>query len=285
MNTHEFNAVNDELERLDCMLKASENWSDLYARDEKTHAALIRAEAKLEKNLRAYFRGLSEKAYRYVNWSEYARVKAYDIDVIVTDTEDDVDSQEFITVTFDPLLSATAVGALAGETIYQIPLGIQGSDAAIQQLTTKQIAFLVGKKINKEGQIIDNPNAKYNITETTRNNIKKSIQTSIQLGENQEEATGRLSSMLKNPKRAALIAQTEAVNAYSNGMLEFGQQSMATGKEAQDVGAIDVCLEYSAEGIVPLNHLYGGQYNGPSFHGRCRCGLRLVYKNEFDPNK
>lgn len=291
MNTTPLTAIDDEIERYDVLIKAAERWGDSYAEDPTSHATLIKTEARLQRLLRTYFRGFADNLDRYVSWYAYnGQVRAsqinaaVDINVIVSDQLfDDIDGQ-LITVVFDTVATAITTGAQAGEMIYKIPLGIQSTDAIIQDLTTRQIANLVGKRVEKDGTIVDNPKATYRISDKTRNDITKSIQTSIALGEDRESAAKRLKSVINNPKRAETIAQTETVNAYAKGLMHFAVQSNATGKEWQDVGAIDICHENAKQGIVPLNHVYENGVTEPAAHTGCRCGLRLVYANEFTPS-
>lgn len=286
MNAELQGVVEDEIEKTDRIILAAEKWGKGYSKDPDSHAALIRAEAKLARQIRKVFRDRAEDIAAYVNWPYYfGQVMAdFNVDVAVTgDFFDGLDS-DFISITFDTIATATALGAQASEVVYGIPLGIRSSDAIIQDLTTERLAFLIGKRVDKSGAIVDNPNSKYRISDKTRNDVAKSIQTSISLGEDKPTAVNRLKKVINNTRRAEIIAQTEIVNAYGQGVLEFGKESGATGKEWQDVFATDVCAEYAGLGIVPLNYMYGGDTKAPAAHTGCRCNLRIVYANEFTPN-
>lgn len=289
MNAAQIEATEDELERLDCIIKAAEDWGEEYQKAPDTHEKLIRTEARLERKLRGFYRELANIIVtRGINWYSYnGAVRAeYSVDVIVSDLPIEESNQTFISVIFEELAVATAVGALAGEVIYDIPLGIQSTDAIIQQLTTQQVGSLVGKSVDKEtGRLIDNPKAKYRVSNKLREDIRQSIQTSINLGEDQAKATERLTKVVKNPKRAALIAQTETVNAYQAGLDEFGRQSGAIGKIWQTVGAVDICAVYAKLGPVPFSYRYGGRILGPTAHPRCRCGRRLLYPGDPEAHK
>jgi hypothetical protein len=285
MDTSQLAALDEELEKLDCIIKASEQWAKQYTKDPTTHAKLIRSEAKLARQLRGFFRGMAADKNRFIDWNAYrGYVKAdYVTDLIVQVTEIDGFSDGLMKVMFDPLLVSTAAGAVAGEKIYKVALGIDSTDAIMQQLTKEHVASLVGKIINKEGKIVDNPRSTYNILDKTRENIVESIKTSLDLGEDVETAGLRINRLLNNPVRSQLIAETETVNAYSQGLQEFGRQSGAAGKEWQDVSADDVCADYAALGPVEFDYDYDGAgLQGPVAHPRCRCGLRLIYPKEWD---
>lgn len=286
----------DEAERYDCLLIAAEAWASRYKSDRPTFKKIIKVEARLRREIRSVFRDTADKLDRYINWNNYllqqSQVQAssaplnaaVDVEVIVTeDLYDELDSL-FFTVTFTTISTAIATGAQAGESIYKIPLGIQSSDAAIQKLTTDRLAWLVGKRVDKSGEIVDNPRPEYRISNKTRADIASNIKSGIALGEDRATMTKRLQEVIKNPRRAETIAQTETVNAYGAGMLEFGRESDATGKEWEDVAATDVCAQNSDEGIIPLEATFMSGDKAPAAHTGCRCNLRIVYANEFSPN-
>jgi hypothetical protein len=269
--------------RLGALLLSSEGWSDEYIKAPDEHARLLRKESKLHIDLHKFYKRMAANAQQFVNWYNYNyQIKAdYQVEVIVNDNEINSWNDEFIKVSFQTVGELIAVGAAAGEVIYKIPLGIQSTDAIIQQLTTKEVAALVGKRVLKDGSIIDNPRAEYNVTETVRKDISQSIKNSLALGDDIQTATARLQNVIANPVRAERIAATEAVNAYQAGITEFGHQSGAVGKEWLDAGAVDVCAEYAGLGPVPFDYKYGGRLDGPAAHTRCRCGRRLIYAEEW----
>lgn len=288
----------EEIEReainLTALIRSSEGWSSEYTKDPKMHAKLLRAEATLQVKLVRYFRDIAASIAKYIHWQPYLNQRPqtpnpanpnFNVEVIVQDMPLDEYDGTFIKVVFQEVATLTAIGATAGENIYRVPLGIQSTDAIIQELTTEHVASLVGKKVLKDGSIVDNPKATHRISDKTRKDIAQSIKTSLNLGDDIQAATERLkkSVMGLNNNRAKIIAQTESVNAYQSGLLEFGKQSGAVGKEWQDVGAVDICSEYAALGPVAFDYDYDGDgLQGPTVHPRCRCSLRLVYQAEWD---
>lgn len=282
--------LEDEIELQDRLVMASEGWGESFSKDQKTHAAIIKVEARFARALRRLFKDFADSIEQYVSFSAYEEELRHhvtadvSVEIIVSDKlYSDVDTA-FVTVAYAVIADGITVGAQAGEAIYTQNLGITSTDAVIQKLTTERVAWLVGKKVDKDGQLVDNPNAKYNITDKMREDINQTIKTGINLGQDRATLTQNLQAVIANPKRAAVIAQTETVNAYSQGHLEFGQQSGATGKEWQDVFANDVCAEYAGLGLVPMDYQFGGEIDGPAAHPSCRCSLRLAYSNEYTPS-
>ena len=298
----------DEVEKFDRLLIAAESWAKTYKKDRTTYKRIVSIEARLRRQIRGLFRDQSAKIDGYINWNQYAQqlaqvnaaveeqalkgavrvivririVKAaVDIEVIVNDDFYDELDGLFFTLTFETISTAIATGAQAGEAIYKIPLGIRSTDATIQQLTTERLAYLFGKRVDKSGNVVDNPRAEYRISDKTRQNIASNIKTGIALGEDKQTMTKRLTKVIQDPTRAERIAQTETVNAYGEGMLDFGRESNATGKEWEDVAATDVCADNAAQGVISLEDVFVSGDSAPAAHTGCRCNLRIVYSNEF----
>ncbi len=285
-------AIATEFDRLGALIRASEEWSDQYKKDPDTFGRLLKAEAKLERTLLEYFKGLAnDRIDNYVNWQAYnirmqqihaANEDDFQVDVIVTgdlDYENDLAMQSL----YDPIASAVGIGFEAAEILYSVPLGVPESARAIEVAAKEQIANLVGKQVDKNGNIVDNPKAKYRISQTTRQQIRDSVRLSLSLGEDQEAARTRLQRTIKDPKRAAKIASTEAVNAYQAGMYNYAVSSGAVGKEWQAIkGACRICMGNVAVGIIPLKESFPSGHQKPSAHPYDRCGLRYVYAEELN---
>lgn len=273
----------DELERqylrTTGLILAAEDWSREYSKDPVTHAKLIRNEAKWQLALSKMYKGFANNSDTFVNWWAYSTQvqAAYNVDVIVNDQAIDDTDGTFITVSLEIVNDLQATGAQAGDNLYDIPLGIQGTDAILQQLSKEQVAGLVGKKIDLDGSIVDNPNAAYNITETMRDDIVESIKTSLTLGETTQQATARVQKTIANPYRAQLIAQTESVNAYQQGLAEYARQAGAQFKQWTTAGATDICADNEAQGAIPIDQDFISGDSEPTAHPNCRCGLIYLW--------
>lgn len=286
-------AIYRAYERNTALILANERWADGYSKSPETHAKLIKASARLERKLVVFYRDMSKKADTFIYWYAYnqalnevktSRVNAYDVSVIVNDKSIDQAYDTFITIVFQDIALATALGAQSGEAVYKVPLGITVTDADIQRIAMQQVAHLVGKKVTKDGQVIDNPKPDYVVSDKTRADIRQSIQTSLNMGEDVQHATARLKSTIKSAVRAALIAETETVNAYNSGIVDFGHKSNAIGKQWTDNGAVDICATNTGDGVIPINENFSSGNGQPTAHPRCRCSMRLVYQNELDNN-
>lgn len=265
----------------------AEPWNAEYKKDPESFAKLLKAEAKLERVMRQYFAGLAERAPSFINWSKYMQVKNrihassdedLEIDVIVNEQPFEEEVAQIMYVIYDPIELAVRMGAEAGENIYFYDLQEDAFNDVVSKTARKNTAFLVGKRIDKDGNIIDNPKAKYRITDVDRQKIRNAIKTSLALGEDQKAATARIRETINDPKRAARIAQTEAVNGYQGGLYGMASTSGATKKEWQAlVGACTRCMTNAAAGEIGIDEDFPSGHQFPSCHTGDRCGLRYIW--------
>lgn len=285
-----------ELELASRAVLAAEDWAPGYAKAPEQHAALIKQTARMQLLIMRYFRELAKDAQKFVNWFEYSQavyeqqramqadgLQAYNVQVIINNDAVSQQDQQFIKVVFDTVATLQSLGVDSMETEFQSPIGLSSTSTIIQQLTTKQLANLVGMKVNKDGTIVPNPKPEFNIDETTRNRIAQSIKTSIQLGEDHTQAVQRLQSVIADSDRADMIAHTEAVRAYAQGRAIYAKQSNATGKYWSDSNAVDICADNTAQGVIPIDaDFVSGDPNEPA-HPRCKCIVTYVYGDQgFD---
>lgn len=297
--------IEGQLEQLTIVIKAGEAWAKTYSKDPPTHAALIKLQAKMERVMRDYLRGLKQRSVNYVNWQAYTQelltqqqqqalkqiqkhsevIKAAaNVNINIFDPNSvDPEDQIFSQAIHDPILAGIVIGAQAGQNIYKTDLGLGPSSQAILEAAQKRVAQLVGKKVLKDGRVIDNPNPSMSITDTTRNQIQQSIATSLSLGETSDQATARMQKIVGDYNRAQTIAATESVNAYSQGMLTYGKKSGATEKEWYTAGAKDeLCLGNESQGAIDVDDSFDSGDDGPPAHPNCNCGMRLIHGNGFD---
>lgn len=280
-----------ELESLSASLLAAEEWADEYSLAPKQHAGLIKQSAKMHREVLVYFRDLAKSVPRIIDWYQYSRavieqkqamqasgIQAYDVNVMINQDAQDQNDQAFIKIVFDTITTAQALGAESAAIEHGMPTILTSTSSIIQQLTTTQLANLVGMKIDKAtGLIVPNPNPVYNIDETTRSRIAQSIKTSVQLGEDQTAAAKRLESIIADTSRAEMIAYTETVRAYATGRQLYAKQSDATGKYWVNRNAIDICADNSAQGTIAIDDDFvSGDANEPA-HPRCQCIVIYTY--------
>lgn len=248
-------------EHLHVSIRASEDWQPSYKKDAKTFKALLAGEAALESAAAEYLYGLSTRSLAYVDWSRLVEVKA-DAGPVLNNSDPAWKREETLLAAaiLDIMAGLVATGAIAGEAIYDIPVGFTTLDEAILLAARTQVATLVS-----------------GVTDTSRNLIRESIRQSIAVGENGEAAQARLMQIINNPVRAELIAHTESVNAYQTGLKNFAAVTGAKTKTWDGlVGACKLCSPLIGK-TIPIDDLFDGGYDHPARHPRCRCGLIYNY--------
>ncbi len=141
-----------------------------------------------------------------------------------------------------------------------------------------RVAELVGKKY-KDGVWIDNPNAKWAITDGTRTLIRADIELAYKEGWASKQLSDRLKlNYAFSEERAQTIARTEILRADSYGQLAVYRASgVVTGKEwSPDAEACPICVLNANEGVIPLEQLFlSGDLMSPA-HPRCECSVNPV---------
>lgn len=279
-------SVQERSDDLGVLILAAERWVDEYMKDPETHAKLLKLEVRIENTVNRYLAGYAQRVERYIDWFKYSvalrQVQAAEpnIDVLIEPGEIDNEFQVFIEFVFGPINQGVSLGALASENISGRLLGLNETSEIIQRTAKELVADLVGKRVTKDGLIVDNPRAKFRITDTIRNDIREAVATSLQLGEDQQGLLRRLKKTIKNPKRAELIARTETVNAYQRGLLTAGIEGGAVGKEWETRGANDICVDNANEGPIPITQRFFSGHLTPTAHPNCRCGLIIIYPED-----
>lgn len=266
------NAVADELERLDRVLIASEDWAKSYKKNKESYAKLIKIEAKLMRKLRKYFKTLAnERVDLYINWFKYYQdgVKAYNVNVTVDVQEiDDFEYDELLKLTHEPLLYSIALGAQTAEIEYNIELGLNQYSSSILNAAQHYTADLVK-----------------GVTQTTKDRISQSINTSIHLGEDREAAIARLRDVIDDPARAELIARTETVRSFNTGIKTFGTESNATRFYWElSSNPCEICLAEYADNGGANGIEFDKSGDPPPAHPNCRCGSSLSHDYSSEDN-
>lgn len=248
------------------VLKASENWEPSYKASPATFKRLVREEAELQASVGEYLIGLAQRAERLVNWPG---VKLQPIQAAVTPPKDDeawtTEEALLYAAAYRHILELTAIGGQAGEDIYSRPIGLNTLTDYILDSAGKHTAHLVSQ-----------------VTDTTRQYIRDSIKQAIREGRDFNGTLELVRARISNPVRAEMIASTESVNAYQNGLYRFGKATGAVSKTWDALsGACKLCAPLDGK-TIKVDKLFklhnGNQVEHPSAHVRCRCGLIYNYE-------
>jgi hypothetical protein len=136
-------------------------------------------------------------------------------------------------------------------------------------------AEMVGRKL-VDGKLVDNPDAKYAITDTTRDGLRKLIETAEVEGKSvQQLANDIRQSALFGKDRARLIAQTELSFADSNGnLIAWKASGVVTGKKSilgNEHKLCDQCDANAKAGVIGLDAAFPSGHQCTPFHPLCAC--------------
>lgn len=187
---------------------------------------------------------------------------------------------------------------LVGETEpYLVGMAVAGGELALKQLGGDAAveAFGAGMRKNAEewahdraaemvgkkwvgNQLVDNPDAKWAIDQSTRDSLQSYVEAAIEQGDSSQELADRIENSFSfSSERAIMVARTEIAKADSQGAI-VGWQSTGMVKakswlSAGDDDVSDDCAANEAAGVVPLDYDYGDGVIAPPQHPNCRCTL------------
>ena len=139
-------------------------------------------------------------------------------------------------------------------------------------------AELIGKKW-VGGELVDNPDARWAITQTTRDAIRDTIEDAFRNKISAQNLAAKLEGLYAfSPARAALIARTEVVNASVRGnMIAWRESGVVVGKRSLLAEEpCQVCRDNAAAGVLPLDTPFPSGDDAPVYHPRCECSIEPI---------
>lgn len=247
-------------------LLAAEAWQPSYRAHSKTFKALLRHDAELEEAVAEYLFSLSERVETYVDWSKLPAPVAAAASPVLRDGDPawQIEAKLLTEAVQDAIVLLVATGGEAGELAYGIDLGLSPLHEVVLKSARERTATLVSQ-----------------VSDTTKRLIRESVQQSIDRGEDIDAAVERLKGIVNDPKRAELIARTESVNAYQDGLAAYAEATGAKTKTWESLaGACQICAPLDGK-TIPIADYFklpnGYEVLRPTGHPRCRCGAIYNY--------
>ena len=245
-------------------LLAQEDWHPGYRTDPRAFRMLVRAEARMQSNVREYLRGVPGRLGKLIDWGEvYKRMAARKPDVTVTVSGDAWTTEaDLLTVALlDPISDAMAAGTMVAEANVGVETGMGTGNATILRAAREHTAQLVR-----------------GLNDTTRSQVSQAVRNGLAQHETIQQITERVAETVDSPRRAETIARTEAVRAATKGQLLLADQIGAQFKVWEDgqPGECPVCLSVKPKRI-PVGDTFSIGEDGPPAHVRCRCGMSLDF--------
>ena len=156
--------------------------------------------------------------------------------------------------------------------------GFDRVNNAAVEYAADRAAELVGMRW-VDGNLIANPDARFAITQSTRDWLREATAQAFEEGLAPAEFAKQVEgSQAFSRSRARMIAHTEIGNANVSSQLQVAVEAGATHKRTflsadHPADDDDVCVDAADEGEVPIGHDYGGGLQAPLFHPRCKCSI------------
>lgn len=185
----------------------------------------------------------------------------------------------------DSILSGINTGILQLE-IHDTKM-IAAANNLAADFARKRSAELVGMKYNHAGELVQNPNAEWAISDTTRDKIKRIVTESFEGETKISDVVAKIQQALEDDEagifsdaRAMTIANTEVANAQVQGNFDVWKKSGLVEKLTWTVSSdepCDECADNDGEEVefgerFPSGDLY------PPVHPNCRC---VVYASKI----
>lgn len=145
-------------------------------------------------------------------------------------------------------------------------------------LANKRAAEMVGKKWIG-GELVDNPNAEWVITDATRDYLRTVIEQAIKEGwSTQKLRQTIIDNTAFSPDRADLIARTEMAAAHVDGnMISYRRSGVVHGKKwLLATNPCPVCEKNASVGIIPLDQEFPSGDDAAPAHPRCECDVAPI---------
>ena len=247
---------------------------------DRNRDSLTKIEKMLKKAIQAFFDSQAPQIARQVIEAKDALGKS-EIDDI-RKILDALNFNDWVSIIDDiePILEALAKEGGA-EALAQIGMK---DDESIVNLTNEQAvswaqtraAEWVGMKKDENGDLVPNPDAKWNISESTREMLNSTVTQAMEEGWSNDQLASAIEDCQGfSSERSEMIARTETAMADVQGNLMAYRESGQVEKKQWITGAecCDDCHELDGE-IVDLDESFsndGG--DGPPLHPACRCDV------------
>lgn len=148
-------------------------------------------------------------------------------------------------------------------------------------------AELVGMRLLPDGRVIQNPNARWAITESTRGMLRGSVERALADGWSPDRLRADiLDSTAFDGARARAVARTELAFADSEGTMRgYRLSGLVRAKRwvtAHDDKVSDMCRTCEAQGTIALDERFVTGRDAPPNHPNCRCVVTPILEGEPD---
>lgn len=150
-----------------------------------------------------------------------------------------------------------------------------------EQWANARAAELIGMRREASGKLVAKPNARFAITDTTRDMVRSTVAEAIRRDWTSDELADQLrQTNAFSPSRAEMIARTELKSATNRGqMIAFRTSGLVSGVRwitMKDNRVEPHCRDNERAGTVEVGVRFPSGARHPPAHPNCRCRLAAV---------
>jgi hypothetical protein len=135
-------------------------------------------------------------------------------------------------------------------------------------------------KYDADGDLVENPNARWAITDTTRQRLRDLETKAFDEGWTPDDLATAVNELIDDPFRAELIADTDLARAQQEGsMAEWRESGVVEAKTwllSNDHPFEDDCDDNADAGEIPIDEDFPSGDEAPPAHPRCHCDVAAV---------
>jgi hypothetical protein len=197
----------------------------------------------------------------------------------------DLDFQALIALTSKQLTAAAAEGVTDAQNKIsnqgvEIDFDIMGIAKGVGDY---RAAELVGMRYDGNGDLVPNPNAKWAITDGTRDLLAGDIDTAFKEGWTTDQLANALEENYAfSESRANTIARTEIARADMEGSMQAYRDSgvVAAKKWLLAEEPCEICQANAEDGIIDLDELFSSGDDAAPAHPNCECDVSPVVEDD-----
>jgi hypothetical protein len=189
------------------------------------------------------------------------------------------------TVLFQRVFSESGLKALGSLNVNEREIvNLVNQDAL--SYAEKRAAEMVGRRL-VDGRLIENPNAKWAISDSTREGLRSLVEQAYEQGWTPAQLKKQIEAHYEFSRgRAEMIARTEMSRASMTGAIEAWRKSGVVTSKVWLLSADhpedkpDVCDDNAEQGPIPLDEPFASGDDAPVAHPNCWCSMAPVVETE-----
>jgi len=154
------------------------------------------------------------------------------------------------------------------------------------EFAQRRSAELVGMRIGADGNLVENPNAKWSIPNTTRERIRSLVEQAVKDGMTPSELAQSIwEDTAFSEERAEMVSRTELAFANVAGNMKGARESGVVTDKQWILGSEhdndDVCDDNADQGRIAMDDDFDSGDDGPPAHPNCLCDV-VMYTDDGD---